>query len=42
MTVDEKKDVLIQYRLSQAKEALDDAVFLFDNNRGLRSVVNRT
>lgn len=41
MTEGEKKDVLIQYRLSQAKEALDDAVFLFDNKRGLRSVVNR-
>ena len=41
MTADEKKDILIQYRLSQATEALDDAVFLFDNNRGLRSVVNR-
>ena len=38
---DEKKDTLIRYRLEQAKEAIDDAVFLFDNNRGLRSVVNR-
>lgn len=41
MTVEEKKDSLIRYRLGQAKEAIDDAVFLFDNNRGLRSVVNR-
>lgn len=41
MTEAEKKDVLIRYRLTQAKEALDDAVFLFDNKRGLRSVVNR-
>lgn len=41
MTVDEKKDSLVRYRLEQAKEAIDDAVFLFENNRGLRSVVNR-
>lgn len=41
MTVDEKKDSLIRYRLEQAKEAIDDAVFLFENGRGLRSVVNR-
>lgn len=42
MTIEEKKNALIQYRLYQASEALDDAVFLFKNNRGLRSVVNRT
>lgn len=41
MTVDEKKDSLIKYRLEQAKEAIGDAVFLFENSRGLRSVVNR-
>ena len=41
MTVDEKKDSLVRYRLEQANEAIDDAVFLFENNRGLRSVVNR-
>jgi len=41
MTVDEKKDSLIRYRLEQAKEAIGDAVFLFENSRGLRSVVNR-
>lgn len=39
--MDEKKDALIKYRLEQAKEALSDAVFLLDNDRGLRSVVNR-
>lgn len=41
MTVDEKKVSLIKYRLEQAKEAIDDASFLFENGRGLRSVVNR-
>ena len=41
MTVDEKKDSLVSYRLAQAKEAIDDAIFLFENHRGLRSVVNR-
>ena len=42
MTIEgEKKDTLIRYRLEQAEEAIDDATFLFDNNRGLRSIVNR-
>ncbi len=41
MTIDEKKAALVKYRLEQAREALDDAVFLFENNKGLRSVVNR-
>lgn len=41
MTVDEKKDSLVNYRLEQAKEAINDAAFLFENNRSLRSVVNR-
>ncbi|MBI3754090.1 MAG: HEPN domain-containing protein [Deltaproteobacteria bacterium] len=41
MTAAEKKDSLIRYRLQQAKESIDDAVFLFENKRGLRSVVNR-
>lgn len=39
MTVDEKKDSLVKYRLEQAKEAIDDAVFLFENHRGARSIV---
>lgn len=41
MTMDEKKKYLIQYRLKQATEAIDDAVFLFENKRSLRGVVNR-
>jgi len=41
MTINDKKKHLMLYRLEQAKEALDDANFLFDNNRGSRSVVNR-
>lgn len=42
MTTEEKKKHLIEYRLKQTKEALDDANFLFDNNRSLGGVVNRT
>ncbi len=41
MTTDEKKKHLIEYRLEQSKEAIDDANFLFENNRSLRGVVNR-
>lgn len=41
MTMDEKKKYLIQYRLKQATECIDDAVFLFENKRSLGSVVNR-
>ena len=32
---------LIQYRLDQAQEALDDAQFLLENNRSSQSIVNR-
>lgn len=42
MTTEEKKKHLIEYRLKQAKDALDDANFLFENNRSLGGVVNRT
>lgn len=41
MTLREKMDSLINYRLKQADEAMSDAIFLFDNNRGTQSVVNR-
>jgi uncharacterized protein (UPF0332 family) len=38
---DEEIAVLIKYRLEQSKTALDDAKFLFDNNRSTQSIVNR-
>ena len=39
-----EKDVaaLVRHRLDQAQEALDDARFLLDGNRGPQSVVNRS
>ena len=41
MTTDEKKRHLIEHRLKQTKETLEDANFLFENNRSLRGVINR-
>lgn len=35
------KEALIKYRMEQAKESIDDARFLLDNNRSLRLIANR-
>lgn len=35
------KEVLIKYRMEQAKESIDDARFLLENNRSLRLIANR-
>jgi hypothetical protein len=32
------KEVLIKYRMEQAKESIDNARFLLDNNRSLRLI----
>src|SRR3990167_7390081 len=41
MTNDEKKQVLIRYRMNQARESLDEACYLLEGNKSLRSIVNR-
>lgn len=41
MTTDDKKRALAQYRLQQAQESLEEANYLFDGGKSLRSVVNR-
>ena len=38
----EEIEILIKYRLEQAKEALDDATYLIEGNRSPRSIVNRS
>lgn len=38
----EEIDILIKYRLEQARAALDDAKYLFDGNRSPQSIVNRS
>lgn len=38
---DEEVSSLVQYRIEQARTALDDAQFLFDGNRSPQSIVNR-
>jgi len=38
---DEDVSSLVQYRIEQARTALDDAQFLFDGNRSPQSIVNR-
>lgn len=35
------KEALIKYRMEQAKESIDDARFLLDNNRSIRLIANR-
>ncbi len=40
MTIEEKKKALISYRLQQARESLDEAVYLLEGAKSLRSVVN--
>lgn len=41
MTIDEKKLILISYRLEQAKESLDEASYLLEGGKSLRSIANR-
>lgn len=41
MTIDEKKLILIASRLEQAKESLDEAAYLLEGNKSLRSIANR-
>lgn len=41
MTADDKKDLLARYRLQQAEESFDEAIFLFNGNKNPRSVINR-
>jgi len=35
-------EILIQHRLEQAQEALDDAKYLIDGNRSPQSIINRS
>ncbi len=39
---DERNWELVEYRLVQARMALDDAKFLLDGNRSARSIINRS
>lgn len=41
MTPDEKRRDLVSYRLSQAREPLDEAEYLLAGGKSLRGVVNR-
>ncbi|MFH0730641.1 MAG: HEPN domain-containing protein [Pseudomonadota bacterium] len=41
MIADDKKKALVQYRLQQAQESLEEAHYLFNGGKSLRSVVNR-
>lgn len=41
MTTDDKKEALAQYRLQQAQESLEEARYLFNGGKSLRSVANR-
>lgn len=41
MTADDKKKALAQYRLQQAQESLEEAHYLFNGGKSLRSVANR-
>ncbi len=41
MTTDDKKKALAQYRLQQAQESLEEARYLFNGGKSLRSVANR-
>jgi uncharacterized protein (UPF0332 family) len=42
MTADEKKRELALYRLQQADESLDEALYLHQGQKSPRSVINRT
>lgn len=41
MTTDEKKRILINYRMTQARESLDESKYLLEGNKSLRSIANR-
>jgi hypothetical protein len=41
VTADEKKRSLVELRLRQAEESLDEARFLFEGGKSPRSVINR-
>jgi len=41
LTSEEKKRSLVQYRIKQAEESLEEAKFLFEGNKSPRSVINR-
>lgn len=41
MTEKDKKNALITYRLTQATETLEEAVFLLEGDKSLRAVTNR-
>jgi len=41
MSEDEKRKALAEYRLQQARESLEEAQFLLNGGKSLRSVVNR-
>ena len=41
MTVDEKRHELVQYRLKQAAESLEEAEFLLSGKMSPRSIINR-
>ena len=41
MTADEKKKMLVLHRLQQATESLEEARYLFNGGKSLRSVANR-
>ncbi len=42
MTSEEKRQELIQYRLKQAAESLEEAEFLMSGKKSPRSIINRT
>ena len=41
MTEREKQNILVAYRLTQATETLEEAVFLLEGGKSLRAVTNR-
>ena len=41
MTVKDKQIQLAKYRLKQAEESLDEAVFLLSGRKSPRSIINR-
>ncbi len=42
MTGEEKKHELSKYRIKQAEESLEEAIFLFSGKKSPRSIINRT
>lgn len=41
MTGEDKKLLLAKYRLQQAEETFDEAIYLFDGEKNPRSIINR-